>query len=72
MIEIWPVSNLSGDRSRRKVSSIMDPFTPESVQQSKSRRPQAESASAALKLDADGVAFDDHLVTGDTLRGGRG
>jgi hypothetical protein len=28
--------------------------------------------SAALKLDADGVAFDDDLVTGDALRGGRG
>jgi len=27
---------------------------------------------AALKLDTDVVAFDDHLVTGDTLRGRRG
>jgi hypothetical protein len=34
--------------------------------------PEATASFAALKLDADVVAFDDHLVTGDALRGGRG
>jgi hypothetical protein len=73
MIGSSPGGRFPPERLLSRVKGASNNRNPEPTNDADTGYPEATSASsAALKLDADVVAFDDHLVTGDALRGGRG